>query len=1719
MAYNPVAFDPIGYDVTASALHIYTSNNRYWIPLKCVIEVYDNTGNTLLLSYDMFNPEINPIKLLECTVSLGLTNTQFTLKFEDGQGTINQNSIGLGNKVLVYAGRSSDNLTLLFTGYSENRTPTIISDHVMNYEMSGYGENASLNDLIINFKRASTQLTEIEDPNFPKRPDSKMVVHELVRDIFEDSDVRVTKDIILKDYLGLDISGISPLVTERLLSIVQGMTEVSQVLNFLTEVTGAYWKIENGKLFFEYPETQHSGIVIKNKVSNIDLANSTSYFIGPWQYTDSISKDNGFANRIYTTTSTDTKSVANSMTNKGATALFDRAIAVQVTLLETRVNTIALIMSKIGDPFTPLSDEEEIDRGGPPTNPPPDPPVTCPAGYHLENGQCVPDTEPVVCPTGYHFDTTLQQCVQDTIPPPPVVCPVGYHYDETLDECVSNTTPNVCPIGYHFDNTLQQCVQDTTPPVCPVGYHFDTSLQQCVSDTVIPPPPTMDVQIMGFVGDTDGSTPQTIYQSMKSKGATRFGHMGDVSYSSSASTQLGYITSQLGFSKDNMVCSIGNHDHPNEDGSQGVLDDITSYFELPSTTYAQSRQWQNVYVIAMNTQDNSFSSTSSAQYLYVKSELEHATALKAQGLVHWVIVLIHKPFYIGSGNDHPADEEGGRSIYQTLFDTHKVDIVFHGHNHNIDIFKPLASGGTLLATATNNVYDFTKPHGQFYATVGSGGRARDAVSNATNSQFTTGGSFGYVLLTFNNTGLVCQFQVFSSSGAILHEFSINKQGSTTPPPPVEPICPNGYHWDTIIKRCLLDTTPPPPPPTTATLYRFVSWGDNDTTQDAINVLDRIFTEPNVSQYLFVGDGPYSTSGTAWTNMMSNYFPVVPCVTKKTDLILSQGNHDHAESESQQAENDIEAWFPGLNNANEGLEWLSSKIVGNVFIISMNSQDPNLDQIGGTQYNWVQARLNEAKTMRASGQIDWIITMVHKSWFNRLSTNQAYVTARHAYAAMFRDAQVDFMLHGHNHNTVVWKPIVAIAGNNDNQGGAQVFTLATNGAYDFSKDHGVMYITNGHGGHEHNVFGQAAGPNILFSNDTDYGYTVIDIQGKQATIKCKNVSGTVMYTTNVTRGSSTTPPPPPTCTSGYHWDTTLQQCVQDNPPTGGEGEIDSYGIKWLVARGQQFVVTQSRDEAADDRWSGNNTGLRNGIEQTMIGRSHGTNSSSHFASKLFGGNHSGSGASSQRWYDLGIRVDGEVQLQWEGPHPNNHDFTLPSSKQFITNIGKGLENNWIGLKWVIQTIVTNGSPANGGVRCRMWVDTDPINPTTNRPNNNWRLCFDFIDGIDVQVISPQSYQAPDEQDCEIRRSDTNSHDIYGLGTIVTNSGEGDPGLHLRRMGSAVQNFADLPANLQADFMQLTAKKKATPLLVTDKNKTVGKPCVAYDCPNTTRLAMMKYTKQSEVNNKDVVQLSEEAGLSFDNKIVQSVSQLAEQVVKGEIRIDNENKPTGPVISQFKVDVGGLSSTADTIFVNDVKVDASVLSPNGKYWIVLLPCGTSHRNTVLWHHDGDMITLDKYSAFAKGATRNDLSDWQVSRYGPTYCHAVFARLRRIQEYSDPQSIRIFRLKEDMADADFLDDSLSVAKMMQNILAIRGKPVRKYSINEVTLPTEKWLTPGQNVTIVDDTGHHEEDKNISAEIQEVSYSWSTSASDSTIGTFKVNVLPVGHLNWHKELFPSGD
>ena len=553
-------------------------------------------------------------------------------------------------------------------------------------------------------------------------------------------------------------------------------------------------------------------------------------------------------------------------------------------------------------------------------------------------------------------------------------------------------------------------------------------------------------------------------------------------------------------------------------------------------------------------------------------------------------------------------------------------------------------------------------------------------------------------------------------------------------------------------------TNPTPTPTQAPLYRFLFWADNDTTAASTRVLTQMMTVTNVALYMFGGDGPYDTDASDWIDLMDEFF------TGKFDrLILSQGNHEHPESEDQDTEDQIEAWFPGytLNNADNNLDWLHNRVVGNVGILVMNSQDPAITTVGGDQYNYVEDVLADFKTKRAAGQIDWIFVVVHKSWYNLLSSNQAYVLAREAYDDLFFDAQVDIVVHGHNHNKHIWRPVRPDIGNNDNTAAIFTGTLLADGRWDFTRSHGPIHAVDGAGGHEHNTFGEDPSdfPNVLFADDTNFGYTQIDVRGRQLDLLSFSETGEELHKLTITRGTDSTnnPPPPQPPTGGG---TTTPP---PNPTPGGV--IDADGIKQLVGRGQRILIERSRNESSDKRHSGNVANISQfGYELTWIASYSGANSGSHNASKMWGPNHSGDCGHTEDgecccWYDIGIRGNGDVQLQIERPHPSNDDFTLTedpvNGPLYKSNIGIPMEGNTIGHKLIIFPINPGGHANDGkGIRIQYYVDVDALLPD-GKPRNNWEKIVDFIDT--GQVLG--DYIAPSEMDIETRCSDTDNLTVY------------------------------------------------------------------------------------------------------------------------------------------------------------------------------------------------------------------------------------------------------------------------------------------------------------------------------------------------------------------------
>lgn len=214
----------------------------------------------------------------------------------------------------------------------------------------------------------------------------------------------------------------------------------------------------------------------------------------------------------------------------------------------------------------------------------------------------------------------------------------------------------------------------------------------------------------------------------------------------------------------------GNHDH--EDGS-GLISFYESLFGI-SKTY-NSAIIGNILIITGDVY-TSFS-TSSAQYTFIKSELEKA---KNNSSIKWKMVVQHEPLY-GSKSDHGMNAKW-RDAFFPLFTANGVDFSINGHNHHYERTFPLTynSGSPSNPTVVHQGDDpnYTDPGGTICLTVGTGGhdiQYKFSGSRNSWSAFGEDSYFGFLMLSLSNGGKTITGKFYKNSGHTLTDtFSVTK---------------------------------------------------------------------------------------------------------------------------------------------------------------------------------------------------------------------------------------------------------------------------------------------------------------------------------------------------------------------------------------------------------------------------------------------------------------------------------------------------------------------------------------------------------------------------------------------------------------------------------------------------------------------------------------------------------------------------------------------------------------------------------------------------------------------------------------------------------------------------------------------------------------------------------------------------------------------------------
>jgi hypothetical protein len=165
------------------------------------------------------------------------------------------------------------------------------------------------------------------------------------------------------------------------------------------------------------------------------------------------------------------------------------------------------------------------------------------------------------------------------------------------------------------------------------------------------------------------------------------------------------------------------------------------------------------------------------------------------------------------------------------------------------------------------------------------------------------------------------------------------------------------------------------------------------------------------------------------------------------------------------------------------------------------------------------------------------------------------------------------------------------------------------------------------------------------------------------------------------------------------------------------------------------------------------------------------------------------------------------------------------------------------------------------------------------------------------------------------------------------------------------------------------------------------------------------------------------------------------------------------------------------------------------IFLYPIGNNFYNTIRWHHDNSRNRFDfpgsGWSVMSSPNQNINTLSWRRSERGPVYDFGIFAKINRLQRYDADTTIQLIGATEEIEQYPFLDDAVSTAKMMQNVLGFRSLIPRKFNY-QITIPDKMLPLPGLYTNIVDDMLDASLADFITGEVQEVAYDWTTSGSE---------------------------
>jgi len=152
--------------------------------------------------------------------------------------------------------------------------------------------------------------------------------------------------------------------------------------------------------------------------------------------------------------------------------------------------------------------------------------------------------------------------------------------------------------------------------------------------------------------------------------------------------------------------SLGNHDDDQTEGDDAIYNKV---FSVPTNIQTNTEDYYyftigNAIFVSLSSQTFDGGATPMAE------QAAWLDQVLTENPKMWKFVYFHHPPYTGVLGlpglfelNHEPNEKGQNAALVPIFDKHHVDIVFNGHNHHYQRFKPMCCGGSDdIGTVTND---------------------------------------------------------------------------------------------------------------------------------------------------------------------------------------------------------------------------------------------------------------------------------------------------------------------------------------------------------------------------------------------------------------------------------------------------------------------------------------------------------------------------------------------------------------------------------------------------------------------------------------------------------------------------------------------------------------------------------------------------------------------------------------------------------------------------------------------------------------------------------------------------------------------------------------------------------------------------------------------------------------------------------------------------------